>query len=74
VSYYLDGGIKMTSLRNTGNVLPNPDAIAEYRVETNNYDAEYGKMSSAAITVLTKSGTNAFQGALQLQLGLRFIF
>src|SRR6266851_312866 len=46
VSYYLDGGINMTGLRNTGNILPNPDAIQEYRVETNNYNAEYGKMSS----------------------------
>ena len=74
VSYYLDGGINMTGLRNTGNILPNPDASQEYRVETNNYDAEYGKMSSGVITVLTKSGTNAFHGALQLQLGLRFRF
>lgn len=64
VSYYLDGGINMTGLRNTGNILPNPDAIEEYRVETNNYDAEYGKMSSGVITVVTKSGTNDFHGSL----------
>src|ERR1700686_223898 len=64
VSYYLDGGINMTGLRNTGNILPNPDAIQEYRVETNNYNAEYGKMSSGVITVLTKSGTNAYHGQL----------
>jgi hypothetical protein len=64
VSYYLDGGINMTGLRNTGNILPNPDAIEEYRVETNNYDAEYGKMSSGVITVITKSGTNAYHGSL----------
>ena len=64
VSYYLDGGINMTGLRNTGNILPNPDAIQEYRVETNNYDASYGKMSSGVITVLTKSGTNNFHGSL----------
>ena len=62
VSYYLDGGINMTGLRNTGNILPNPDAIQEYRVETNNYNAEYGKMSSGVITVITKSGANAFHG------------
>ncbi len=31
VSYYLDGGINMTGLRNTGNILPNPDAIQNYR-------------------------------------------
>jgi hypothetical protein len=64
VSYYLDGGINMTGLRNTGNILPNPDAIEEYRVETNNYDAEYGKMSSGVITVITKSGTNDYHGSL----------
>jgi Carboxypeptidase regulatory-like domain/TonB dependent receptor len=64
VSYYLDGGINMTGLRNTGNILPNPDAIQEYRVETNNYNAEYGKMSSGVITVITKSGTNAYHGEL----------
>lgn len=63
VSYYLDGGINMTGLRNTGNILPNPDAIQEYRVETSNYDAEYGKMSSGVITVLTKSGTNNLHGS-----------
>ena len=64
VSYYLDGGINMTGLRNTGNILPNPDAIQEYRVETNNYDAEYGKMSSGVITVITRSGTNNYHGSL----------
>lgn len=64
VSYFLDGGINMTGLRNTGNILPNPDAIQEYRVETNNYDAEYGKMSGGVITVLTKSGTNNYHGSL----------
>ena len=62
VSYYLDGGINMTGLRNTGNILPNPGAVQEYRVETNNYDAEYGKMSSGVVTVLTKSGTNSYHG------------
>jgi len=64
VSYYLDGGINMTGLRNTGNILPNPDAIQEYRVETNNYSAEYGKMSSGVITVITRTGTNAYHGGL----------
>jgi hypothetical protein len=64
VSYYLDGGINMTGLRNTGNILPNPDAIQEYRVETNNYNAEYGKMSAGVITVITKTGTNSYHGGL----------
>lgn len=64
VSYYLDGGTNMTGIRNTGNILPNPDAIQEFRVETNNYNAEYGRMSGGVVTAITKSGTNAFHGSL----------
>src|SRR6185312_3829965 len=63
VSYYLDGGSNMTGVRNTGNPLPNPDAIKEFAVQTNNYSAEYGRNSSGVITVLTKSGTNEFHGS-----------
>lgn len=64
VNYYLDGGINMTNLRNTGNVTPNPDAIQEFRVQTNSYNAEYGRFASGIINVLTKSGTNKFRGSL----------
>lgn len=64
VSYYLDGGINTTGLRNTGNILPNPDAIQEYRVDTNSYDAAYGKASSGVVTVITKSGGNGYHGDL----------
>jgi len=64
VNYYLDGGINMTGLRNTGNILPNPDAIQEFRIQTNSYNAEYGRYASGVINVLTKSGTNAWHGSL----------
>ncbi len=64
VNYYLDGGSNMTNLRNTGNVLPNPDAIQEFRVQTNSYNAEYGRFANGIINVLTKSGTNRFRGSL----------
>jgi hypothetical protein len=63
VNYYLDGGINMTGLRNTGNILPNPDAIQEFRVQTNSYNAEYGRFASGVINVLTKSGTNEYHGS-----------
>src|SRR5438067_11084683 len=63
VNYYLDGGTNMTNLRNTGNILPNPDAIQEFRVQTNSYNAEYGRYASGIINVLTKSGTNQFHGS-----------
>ena len=64
VNYYLDGGINMTNLRNTGNILPNPDAIQEFKVQTNSYNAEYGRFASGVINVLTKSGGNKFHGSL----------
>jgi len=64
VSYYLDGGTNQTGLRNTGNILPNPDAIQEFRVETNNYSAEFGRFGSGVINVITKSGTNSFHGSV----------
>ncbi len=63
VNYYLDGGVNMTNLRNTGNILPNPDAIQEFKVQTNSYNAEYGRYASGVINVITKSGTNQFHGS-----------
>jgi hypothetical protein len=64
VNYYLDGGINMTGLRNTGNILPNPDAIQEVKVQTNSYSVEYGRFASGVINVVTKSGTNQYRGSL----------
>src|SRR5215469_9551374 len=64
VSFYLDGGFNMTGLRNYGNALPNPDALEEFRVETSNFAAQYGKMSGAVVTAVTKSGTNKFHGSV----------
>jgi Carboxypeptidase regulatory-like domain/TonB dependent receptor len=45
-------------------VVPNLDAISEFRILTNNFDAEYGEFSGGQINVITKSGTNAFHGDL----------
>lgn len=41
----------------------NPDAVAEFRVETNNFSAEYGHASGAVIVATTKSGTNQIHGS-----------
>jgi hypothetical protein len=43
-------------------ILPNLDSIAEFRILTSNFDAEYGEFSGGQIEVVTKSGTNAFHG------------
>jgi hypothetical protein len=64
VGYYLDGGLNQTGIRNTGNAIPSPDAIQEFRVETNNYNAEYGRSASGIVNVITKSGTNDLHGSI----------
>ncbi len=64
VNYNLDGGANASGLRNTGNVVPNPDAVQEFRVVTNNYSAEYGRFAGGVVDVITKSGTNALHGSL----------
>ena len=43
-------------------IIPNLDAIAEFRIVTGDYDAEYGEYSGGQISVITKSGSNALHG------------
>lgn len=52
-----------TSGRSTVHYQPNMDSIAEIRVLTSNYQAEYGRNSSGAISVVTKSGGREFHGS-----------
>src|SRR5438309_6151932 len=44
-------------------IIPNLDSIAEFRIITNNFDAEYGNYSGGQINVVTKSGSNNFHGS-----------
>jgi hypothetical protein len=44
-------------------IIPNLDAIAEFRIITSNFDAEYGEFSGGQISVITKSGSNGFHGS-----------
>ncbi len=44
-------------------VLPPPDAIQEFRIQTGNYSAEIGRSAGAVLNASTKSGTNRFHGS-----------
>jgi hypothetical protein len=62
-SWLLDGGANNTPLRNYGQDVPNPDAIQEFRVISNNYSAEYGRSVGGIVNVVTRSGTNSLHGS-----------
>jgi len=44
-------------------IIPNLDSIAEFRVLSGNFDAQYGNYAGGRINVVTKSGTNQFHGS-----------
>lgn len=61
-SYYLDGSYDNEFARGGGNIMPNPDALQEFRLLTTNYDAEFGRFPGGVVNVITRSGANAFHG------------
>ncbi|MGD0938227.1 MAG: TonB-dependent receptor [Terracidiphilus sp.] len=63
ITYYLDGGINMTGVRSTGNNIPNPDAVDQFSVDTNNFSAQYGRTGAGVVSIVTKSGTNQVHGS-----------
>ncbi len=63
VTYLLDGGLDNSLLDNGSVYTPNPDTIAEFRILTSNYTAEYGRNGGGIVSIVTKSGTNAVHGS-----------
>ncbi|MGA8102668.1 MAG: carboxypeptidase-like regulatory domain-containing protein, partial [Candidatus Acidiferrales bacterium] len=60
--FYVNGTSVNDTLNNGTTVVPNLDSIAEFRILTSNFDAEYGDYSGGLVTVVTKSGTNTLHG------------
>ena len=61
-NFNVNGGDANDQFVNAAAVQPSPDAIAEFRVITNTFDAEYGRNSGAVVNVVTQSGTNGLHG------------
>ena len=62
-NYFSVNGADVEEDVNAGtSIIPNLDAIDEFRIITSNFDAEYGEFSGGQVNVVTKSGGNKFHG------------
>ncbi len=60
--FLVNGADAKEEMNGGTSIIPNLDSIAEFRVLTNNFDAEYGNYAGGIVTVVTKGGTNALHG------------
>jgi len=64
MTFLLDGADNNDFLGNNMIVDLSPDSVAEFKILTNNYEAEYGRTSGGIVNQVVKSGTNAIHGDL----------
>ena len=62
MTFLIDGSDNNDFLGNNMVVDPNPDAVDEFKIITNNYEAEYGRTSGGIVNQVIKSGTNQIHG------------
>jgi outer membrane receptor protein involved in Fe transport len=58
----LDGAENVDLFTATVGQSVSPDVVQEYRIVTNNFEAQYGRASGGVVNVLTKGGTNSLHG------------
>ncbi len=61
--FVLDGTENHSNILGISVIVPNPDALEEFKVTSSNYDAQFGNVSGALMQAATKSGTNEFHGS-----------
>jgi hypothetical protein len=64
VNFQMDGAGHNDTYLNTNLPFPNPDAVQEFNMTTDNLSAEYGIGAGAVVNVVTKSGSNSLHGDL----------
>jgi hypothetical protein len=62
LSFLVNGADNNDFLGNNAVVDPNPDALGEFKILTNNYEAEYGRTQGGIVNQVIKAGTNGFHG------------
>jgi hypothetical protein len=62
MTFLIDGADNNNFLGNNMVVDPNPDAVAEFKIITNNYEAEYGRTAGGIVNQVIKSGSNSIHG------------
>ena len=62
--FYLDGIEQMDYDAMTYAFSPSVDSLAEFKVQTSTYSAEYGGAPGGQVNMITKGGTNAYHGTL----------
>ena len=63
-NYMMDGVVVMDPGNGGPALQVNTETIAEVKVLTSSYQAEYGRASGLQITAVTKTGTNRFRGSV----------
>ena len=63
-SFLLDGTVNSDQYQNFLVIRPSVDAIEEFKIQTSNYSAEFGKGAGGQINVVTRGGTNQLHGTL----------
>ena len=67
-SYQIDGinvnDVQGSGASSGGIPLPNPDMIQEFKMQTGQYDASYGRYGGANVSLITKTGSDAFHGTV----------
>ena len=62
-AFQIDGTSNSDGFENNISLRPSVDALQEFKIQTNNYSAEFGKGAGAQVNIITKSGTRDLHGS-----------